>query len=229
MKVTASILAPLFLLLLSGGGADAKKASALTRRKATRHINPSSPHILSPSRRISRGGGLGGFWTAYNNMLDEKPIQAKALTSMTGFLLGDLLAQLAVEKGEFDLKRILRMGSFGLLLHGTTGHYFYNWLDEKIPGAGPLQVAAKVAIDQTCWAPIFMVMFFSYMKSFDGNFDAIVPAIQNELVKSVMASWKTWIPGHTINFAFVPTKYRLFYINAIQIGFNCYLSILGSK
>ena len=75
------------------------------------------------------------------------------------------VAQLYIEKGEFDVRRLVRMGSFGLLLHGTTGHYFYNWLDSKIPGAAPLNVAAKVAIDQTCWAPIFMVMFLGTRKA----------------------------------------------------------------
>ena len=127
------------------------------------------------------------------------------------------------------MKRFISLSALGFLYHGPSGHYFYNWLDSKIPGAAPLNVAAKVAIDQTCWAPIFMVMFFTYMKSFDGNFDEILPAIQGDIFTAVSASWKTWIPAHTINFAFVPSKYRLFYINAIQIGFNCFLSILGSK
>ena len=207
-------------LLCAGTNVAAKKATL-----------PKRSSIVGP--RVPRGGGglggLGGLWEGYNNMLDEKPIQAKALTSLTGFVLGDLLAQLYIEKGEFDLKRLVRMGSFGLLLHGTTGHYFYNWLDSKIPGACVGAVAAKVGIDQSCWAPIFMIMFFTYMKSFDGNFNAIVPAIKDELFTAVSTSWKTWIPAHSINFAFVPTKYRLFYINAIQIGFNCFLSILGNK
>ena len=215
MKVFSLVAA---LLCVAVPEVAAKKA-ALPKRSS-----------LQLAARVPRGGGgLGGLWEGYNNMLDQKPIQAKALTSFTGFVLGDLLAQLYIEKGEFDVRRLVRMGSFGLLLHGTTGHYFYNWLDSKIPGAAPLNVAAKVAIDQTCWAPIFMVMFFTYMKSFDGNFDEILPAIQGDIFTAVSASWKTWIPAHTINFAFVPSKYRLFYINAIQIGFNCFLSILGSK
>ena len=50
------------------------------------------------------------------------------------------------------------MASFGFLLHGTTGHYFYNFLDSVMAGATPAFVAAKVAIDQTLWAPVFMIM-----------------------------------------------------------------------
>lgn len=39
-------------------------------------------------------------------------------------------------------------GSFGALVHGPTGHYFYGALDAKLPGTKPMTVAAKVAIDQ---------------------------------------------------------------------------------
>lgn len=39
-------------------------------------------------------------------------------------------------------------GSFGALVHGPTGHYFYGMLDAKLPGTKPMTVASKVAIDQ---------------------------------------------------------------------------------
>lgn len=39
-------------------------------------------------------------------------------------------------------------GSFGALVHGPTGHYFYGMLDSKLPGTKPMTVATKVAIDQ---------------------------------------------------------------------------------
>lgn len=42
--------------------------------------------------------GLGIFWAAYISLLDTQPILTKSLTSMTGFALGDLLAQKFIEK-----------------------------------------------------------------------------------------------------------------------------------
>lgn len=42
--------------------------------------------------------GLGIFWAAYISLLDTQPILTKSLTSMTGFALGDLLAQKFLEK-----------------------------------------------------------------------------------------------------------------------------------
>lgn len=177
-----------------------------------------------------RGGAVPNLWESYLTALDETPLVAKCSTSFVGFCIGDVLAQKAIEKqANFDLKRLIRIASFGFFIHGSTGHYFYNFLDSKIPGTDVASVAAKVAIDQTLWAPIFMTMFFTYFGLFDLNPGSIIPSIKEKMFTSVSTSWKTWIPAHGINFAFVPTKLRLFYINVIQIGFNCFLSIIGNK
>lgn len=51
-----------------------------------------------------KAAGLGILWVAYNSLLESQPILAKSLTSMTGFGLGDLLAQKFLEKKVgFDL------------------------------------------------------------------------------------------------------------------------------
>lgn len=43
-----------------------------------------------------RGGAIPG-WAAYNEALDKNPLTAKALTSLVGWALGDLLAQVRLE------------------------------------------------------------------------------------------------------------------------------------
>ena len=52
--------------------------------------------------------------------------------------------QFVEKKDKYDYARTLRMGSFGLLIHGTTGHYFYGALDGALPGTAPVTVASKV-------------------------------------------------------------------------------------
>lgn len=44
---------------------------------------------------LVRGGAVPG-WAAYNDALDKKPLLTKALTSLVGWALGDLLAQVRV-------------------------------------------------------------------------------------------------------------------------------------
>lgn len=49
-------------------------------------------------------------------------------------------------QGEFKFTRFLRMGAFGGLVHGPSGHLFYGYLERKFPGASTSAVIKKVAI-----------------------------------------------------------------------------------
>mmetsp|Transcript_14369 Transcript_14369/g.30268 ORF Transcript_14369/g.30268 Transcript_14369/m.30268 type:complete len:189 (-) Transcript_14369:306-872(-) len=175
---------------------------------------------------------MSGLWARYNAMLEAQPLLTKALTSLTGFTIGDILAQNFVnDDGKpYDPMRTLRLGSFGFLIHGTTGHYFYGFLDSKLPGTKPATVATKVLIDQTMWNPIFGLIFFGYLNVTEGkSLEDYKNKIKADLKTAVMGSWAVWVPAHTINFAFVPPSQRLLYINSIQIGYNVFLSFLGNK
>ncbi|GMH82425.1 hypothetical protein TL16_g09254, partial [Triparma laevis f. inornata] len=129
-----------------------------------------------------------------------------------------------------DVARFLTLSAFGFIYHGPSGHYFYNWLDERIEGTGVKQVFSKVAIDQIFWCPIFMSVFFAYLGLVAGDsLPAIRTKISSDLLSACKGSWKVWPLVHAINFRFIPNKFRLFYINAVQIGFNIFLSIIGTK
>ena len=58
--------------------------------------------------------------------------------------------------------------------------------------------------------------------------DLIEAKIRQDVFTAVKGSWMTWIPAHTINFAFVPSDMRLLYINTIQIFFNMFMSVIGN-
>jgi protein Mpv17 len=94
---------------------------------------------------------------------------------------------------QVDMKRLLKLGLFGLLVHGPTGHYFYGFLDGKLPGTDAATVAGKVAIDQLLWNPIFGTMFFTYLGVAEGqNLEGIKQRIQDDLFASVKGSWTVW-------------------------------------
>jgi protein Mpv17 len=196
---------------------------------------PSGPGPLDASSaddgKEKAEGFLKDLWTSYNNNLESSPILTKALTSLTGFALGDFLAQKFIDKrDELDLQRLARMASFGLLVHGPTGHFFYGWLDNKIKSNGAAAVASKVFIDQVLWNPIFGTLFFGYMGAAEGlGLSAIKTRIENNLWSSVKGSWTVWPVAHAINFRYIPTSQRLLYINSIQIGYNMFLSVLGQR
>ena len=53
---------------------------------------PATQSTLFRDASLTRGGAVPG-WAAYNDALDKKPLIAKSCTSLVGWFLGDLLAQ----------------------------------------------------------------------------------------------------------------------------------------
>ena len=183
-----------------------------------------------PADDDSNDNPLASMWKAYNDKLETDPLIMKMLTSFTGFLLGDIIAQTCIEKKPFDFARMARLSSFGFFVHGSTSHWFYGKLDGKIPGTSASAVASKVFIDQVLWNPIFGIMFFSYVAVLElKGLGYVVDKIQNELMTQVTGSWKVWPVAHAINFRFIPTQQRVLYINSIQIGYNCFLSLISNR
>lgn len=128
------------------------------------------------------------------------------------------------------MKRFLSLSAFGFLYHGPSGHYFYNWLDTKISGTDAKSVALKVAIDQILWCPIFMTVFFTYLGLVNGDSLSVISTkIKTDLLSACQGSWKVWPLVHAINFKVVSNKYRLLFINGVQIAFNIFLSLIGTK
>lgn len=139
-------------------------------------------------------------------------------------------SQVFIAGGPIDWKRLATLSFFGFIYHGPSGHYFYNWLDKQIPGTDAIPVFSKVAFDQVIWCPIFMSVFFTYLGLVNGDsLNTIGNKIKSDLLTACQGSWKVWPLVHLINFKFVPNKWRIPYINAVQIAFNMFLSLLGSK
>ena len=91
-------------------------------------------------------------------------------------------------------------------------------------------VCLQVVIDQVFWAPIFTLIFFTWIGITSGASPSeIATKIKSDLIQGVVGSWTVWPLAHTINFKYVPTEQRLLYINSIQIFYNVFLSIIGSK
>ena len=119
--------------------------------------------------------------------LETDPLVTKAMTSLIGFLIGDILAQKFIDKNEkYDYYRTFKLASFGALIHGPTGHWSYGKLDGAISGTSVIPVFTKVGIDQVLWNPIFGVMFFGYMGILEGkNVSQTVQKIKNDLMTQV--------------------------------------------
>ncbi|CAM9176286.1 unnamed protein product [Laminaria digitata] len=179
-------------------------------------------------------GGASGLWDSYNGHLAEKPILVKACTSLVGFSIGDFLAQKGTSKDKFSYERLARMAAFGFLFHGTISHFFYNALDAALPGTAAFTVIQKastaVVIDQVFWAPIFTLIFFTWIGITSGASPSeIATKIKSDLIQGVVGSWTVWPLAHTINFKFVPTDKARWSTTSTRISSTVFPPSLGSN
>lgn len=76
------------------------KPALVTNKSPLRQKNVAELSPLFRDPTVTRGGAIPGL-QAYSDALDKNPITMKALTSLVGWFLGDLLAQ--VSAGEYDV------------------------------------------------------------------------------------------------------------------------------
>jgi protein Mpv17 len=74
-----------------------------------------------------------------------------------------------------------------------------------------------------------MTVFFTYLGLCNGDsFSTIGTKIKTDLLAACQGSWKVWPVVHAVNFKFVSNKYRILFLNTVQIAFNMFLSIIGA-
>ena len=82
-------------------------------------------------------------------------------TVVSGLLdaVGDVLEQRLERVSPHDTPRTLRMGTVGLML-GPVDHFWYRFLDSRMPGRRSSTVAKKVAVDTIIFGPVAIVFFY---------------------------------------------------------------------
>lgn len=162
------------------------------------------------------------FWAAYLTLLTDNPILVKSCTSLFGFMIGDICAQLILG-ANYDVLRTLRLTAFGVLMDGPIGHCWYLFLDKTVlpdTPTVPKAIIMKTALDQLIWAPFFSCVFFAFNQLAQGHPDLIIPTIRDTLVPTLTANYALWPLAHLINFKFIPSEQRILYINVIQVNLN---------
>lgn len=114
--------------------------------------------------------------------------------------------------------------SFGLT-SGFLCHYWYNFLDKKIPGKSISIVARKIIYDQILFSPFLIVACLVVAGIIEASTkEEIIRDIQTSGTKLYLAEWIIWPPAQFFNFYFLPTRFRVFYDNVISLGYDMYTS-----
>ena len=98
MKLTSLFIIASSFLAVSAFGVNPTRTAIKSPSSAFKRNAAANSPLFRDAQKI-RGGAVPG-WAAYNDALDKKPLVTKALTSLVGWALGDVLAQVGRASSE---------------------------------------------------------------------------------------------------------------------------------
>lgn len=108
---------------------------------------------------------------------------------------------------------------------GAVCHYWYIFLDARIPGRTLKSVAAKVFVDQIVCSPLYLSCFLAttcYLEQKTWS------EFKTEFVQKgwrlYLADCAVWPPAQMINFYVLPLRFRVLFDNTVSLGFDVYTS-----
>lgn len=125
---------------------------------------------------------------------------------------------------KYSGKRTCHMALSGLTV-GIVCHYWYQFIDARIPGRSLGIVLKKVFWDQIICSPIVISTFFLTLGLLENTSkEDIVSEIKDKAWRLYVAEWVVWPPAQVFNFYCLPNKYRILYDNTISLGYDVYTS-----
>lgn len=142
--------------------------------------------------------------------------------------VGDCLEQqyeiLTKEIDKYSSKRTGHMALSGLTV-GIVCHYWYKFIDARMPGRSLSIVLKKVFWDQMICSPAVISIFFLTLGVLENTSkEQIIIEIKEKAWKLYVAEWVVWPPAQIFNFYVLPNKYRILYDNTISLGYDVYTS-----
>ncbi|KAK4012017.1 mpv17-like protein 2 [Daphnia magna] len=149
-------------------------------------------------------------------------------TSLSG--IGDTLQQqYEILTGDdpnqtWNKKRTVDMSATGTVV-GVICHFWYNWLDKRLPGKTFKIVLKKLLVDQVIFSPFLIAVFFGTVGVLEHMSTAeVLEEIKAKAWRLYAAEWVVWPPAQLINFYLLPTRFRVLYDNTISLGYDVYTS-----
>lgn len=167
--------------------------------------------MVSPLVRAFRKGGL---------------LLVNTATCSTLYALGDVCCQKLEKQNleKIDWARTARMALMGFAL-GPLNHFWYVFLDKRLPGTALKTVAKKVLCDQLFMAPLCFSVFYPTMGLLEGkDLQGCWDELCVKFIPTYIMDCKVWPTAQVINFFFVPPQFRVAYVNLVTLGWTVYLS-----
>ncbi|ELT94432.1 hypothetical protein CAPTEDRAFT_146770 [Capitella teleta] len=157
-------------------------------------------------------------------------------TAASGILMGmgDVTMQIiekrySNEEHALDLARTGRMALVGLA-SGPLTHGWYSLVDKMIPGVTGSTVLRKILLDQCLASPFFTCYFFTVIGSLEGHKPKeCLQTFSSKFWEVYRADWMFWPAAQSVNFRFVPSRYRVIYIQSASYLWDTFMSYINHK
>lgn len=253
MVVTAGLLGPAGRVSLPGPSNNAVFGSRLFRkpvgpgpsaRLGQKPLAPRNPNTTCFDSGGGSGGGAGalrgysggsgggsgrsgaaGLWAAYTTLLAKKPLLTKSVTAGVLNGLGDVLAQVTVDKHrDFDFKRLAIFAFLGVAMIGPMLHAWYGVLGRVVTSTGPKAGLMRMVLDQFVAAPFFIGSVVAAVMVLEGHGEQVGPKLRRDLFSIVRSNWALWVPFQFLNFGYIPAQFQVLAANCVALVWNVYLS-----
>eukprot|EP00092_Neocalanus_flemingeri_P038616 GFUD01042046.1.p1 GENE.GFUD01042046.1~~GFUD01042046.1.p1 ORF type:complete len:200 (+),score=49.99 GFUD01042046.1:280-879(+) len=170
---------------------------------------------------------------AWKSSFSKNLLLTNIVSSGGLLVVGDVLQQ-QLEKSQdpsksHDKERSVRMGLVGLS-QGPPHHYWYLYLDKFLPGKSAAVVCKKILADQVFAAPFFAITFIYGASLLEGKtLGSCWTEFKTKFPTIYLFDWFIWPPTQAINFALVPSQYRVLYVNCVTVLWDVFLSYIKHK
>jgi protein Mpv17 len=168
---------------------------------------------------------------AYDAALKESPLRTKGVTSVVIAIMGDTIAQRSATvqpaSTNIDVVRCARQSAWSAAC-SPLAHYWMAFL-----GRFSTRPLLGVAIDQFIYSPPVHIAYLAWIASASSGFSSsqaeVVAEVREKFVPAMQASWCVWPAAIAVNIRFVPSDYRVLFLNVIGLGYGIIMSRLANE
>mmetsp|Transcript_6328 Transcript_6328/g.14862 ORF Transcript_6328/g.14862 Transcript_6328/m.14862 type:complete len:285 (-) Transcript_6328:40-894(-) len=195
-----------------------------------------------------------GLWNSYLTALETRPFVTRMATGFFIGLIGDIICQyITGDIGAADLKRMLVFSCWGGFGFTPIAYNWYNLIEATIPDIGGRAIW-KMAMDQILFPPAITSLTFLCLTVVEGMLSGIswtvngglkssgitppafstlvgqgVDKVKKELKPTLITNYKVWPAAQLLNFAVVPVKLQVLFVNCVAVWWNFVLSMTQHK
>ena len=114
-----------------------------------------------------------------------------------------VLRKVSADKSEYDLKTAGHYVVLGGGMFAPVCHYWYQWLDKRLPGTAGRVVARKVVVDISLFAiPYYTIFYITLNLMSRVPLQESVRELKQKLVPTIVTTTAFWVPAQAVNFRY---------------------------